>query len=138
MPTDRSAADELLVVALASGKTIKDAAAAAGVSETTAKRRVKAAGFRRRVADARGQMIAAAAGQLAANMTAAADALVALLADPDANVRLKAADKVLSHAVRTAELVDLECRVQELERAAEPPGDGHEANDQAQDAHAGP
>lgn len=119
MATDRRSADELLVVALASGKTIKDVAAVAGVSETTAKRRMKADGFRRRVQQARAEMVASAAGKLASSMTQAADTLVSLLSDPDSNVRLKAADKVLAHAMRAAELVDLEQRVQDLEKGRE-------------------
>jgi hypothetical protein len=125
VPTDRSAADDLLVVALASGKTLKDAAQTAGVSLTTAKNRNRDAGFKRRVRAARGALLQEATGKLVSGLGAAVLVLQQLLVDDDPGIRLKAADKLLSHSFRAAELVDLEQRVQELERAA----GGEEADD---------
>jgi hypothetical protein len=46
----RRNADEALALALASGQTLRDAAAAAAISERTAARRWADPGFRRRVA----------------------------------------------------------------------------------------
>jgi hypothetical protein len=123
-------ADELLVLALATGRTHAQAAAAANVSERTVNRRMSDPAFKARVRKARGAMVAAASGKLAANMTAAADALVLLLADADPTVRLRAATKLIELGVRTAELVDLEHRVQELEKAT---GTGDDDDDEFED-----
>ncbi len=118
---DRRTADELLVHALASGQTDVQAAASAGVSARTVRRRRGEPAFMKRVRRARAELVSNAAGRLANSMTSAADELVNLLADPDPMVRLRAADKVLSHALKAAELVSLEERVSELE------GDGTDA-----------
>ncbi len=112
---DRRGADDLLVHALSCGQTLEQAAASAGVSARTARRRTKEAGFMRRVRKARAELVGNAAGRLAANMGAASDTLAALLSDDDPNVRLKAADKIIGHAMKAAELIDLEARVSQLE-----------------------
>jgi hypothetical protein len=83
----RRNADELLATALAAGKTVHDAAAAAGVAGRTAVRRLADADLTRHVAALRDDMIRAAAGRLADGMAAAADLLRALLADADPHVR---------------------------------------------------
>lgn len=67
------------------------------------------------VKKARAELVSRAAGRLAGSMTAASDTLASLLTDDDPAIRLKAADKILAHALRAAELVDLEARVSELE-----------------------
>jgi hypothetical protein len=119
---DRREADELLVVALASGQTVTAAAASAGVGVKTVRRRLKEDGFRLPVRHARSEMVAAVAGRLAGNMTLATDTLVTLLTDPDSGVKLRAATKIVELGLRAAEVVDLEQRVQELERANAPDG----------------
>lgn len=115
---DRDAANEMLIVALASGKTLTDAAALAGVSLTTAKRRNRDDGFKRRVRLARAAMLAEATGKMVSGLSAAVLVLQQLLVDDDPGIRLKAADKLLAHTFRAAELVDLADRVAELEKAA--------------------
>ena len=104
----RRNADELLAAELAAGKTVRDAAAAAGVSERTAYRRLEDEAFLYRVAALRAAMIDTAAGRLADGMAAAADVLRALLAADDDRVRLAAASKLIDSGLKVRELVDLE------------------------------
>ena len=117
---DRRPADELLIHALASGQTDIQAANAAGVSARTVRRRRGERAFMRRVRKARAELVSGAAGRLAGTLAAASDTLAALLADDDPMIRMRAADKVLAHGLRAAELVSLEERVSELESAADP------------------
>ena len=113
----RHSADDLLAAQLAAGKTVRDAAATAGVSEKTAHRRAGDPEFRKKVSGVRAGLIGSTAGILADGMTEAAGALRALLADADPNIRHRAAVKLIELGLRTSELVDLEARVSELERA---------------------
>ncbi len=62
---DRKSADAALIAALATGATRQEAAKAAGISETTVYRRLADPAFRRRVNDARSELIDAAVGRLA-------------------------------------------------------------------------
>ncbi|WP_171471370.1 hypothetical protein [Frigoriglobus tundricola] len=59
-----------------------------------------------------------AAGRLAVAMSKAAGVLEALLTSETETTRLRAADRLLDHAVKTAEVLELEQRVEELERMA--------------------
>lgn len=67
------AADDALMLALATGSTINDAAAAAGCSPRTVSRRLADREFARRVSTVRGQLFAVATGRLANNAALAAD-----------------------------------------------------------------
>jgi hypothetical protein len=104
----RRNADELLATALAAGKTVRDAAAAAGVSERTAYRRQEDEAFLHDVAALRSAMIDTAAGRLADGMAAAADVLRALLTANDDRVRLAAASKLIDSGLKLREVVELE------------------------------
>lgn len=108
-----------LALALAAGRSVADAAATAGVSVRTAWRRLADPAFAARVSALRTDMLRTAAGRLAGGMTAAADALTALLSDPDARVRLAAAGKLLELGVRVTETADLARRLDALERTPE-------------------
>jgi hypothetical protein len=94
---------------------VTEAAALVGVSRRTASRRLLDPGFRARVQELRGGLIANAAGRLAAAMTQASDTLLALLGDGDGKLRLGAARAVLEHGVRLRELADLTTRIDDLE-----------------------
>ncbi len=96
-----------------------DAAQAAGVGVRTVKRRCADPQFMRQVRRQRAELLEQAAGRLVAGLSAAVLTLSQLLVDDDANVRLKASDKLLTHAVRMTELVTLEQRVAQLEQAAD-------------------
>jgi hypothetical protein len=116
----RRNADEALALALASGQTLRDAAAATGIGERTATRRWADTAFRRRVAELRGEMVGQAAGKMAGAMTAAVDTLRQLLdAGTPPAVRLGAARTMLELAVKLRESVELEARIAALEQRRE-------------------
>ncbi len=107
--------DGQLVLELARGATIRDAAAATGFSEKTVSRRLETATFRRRVSQARGEMLATASGRMADGMAAAADTLRALLLAKSEAIRLGAARALLELGVKLRESVELEARISALE-----------------------
>ncbi|OWK35565.1 hypothetical protein [Fimbriiglobus ruber] len=107
---------DALALALAAGRTVRQAAAAAKVSERTAFRRLADPAFVLEVATIRGDMVRTAAGRLADGMAAAADVLREQLTNPDQHVRHKAAVRLLELGVRLVETAELERRLQELER----------------------
>jgi hypothetical protein len=115
----RHSADESLAFALSTGQTMADAASAAGVSLRTAHRRWAEPDFRRRVADLRGEVVAQAAGRLAAAMARAADRLAELVESTDPRVALMAAKAVLSLGLLAREKVDSETLLRELEAKLE-------------------
>lgn len=107
--------DSQLITALAAGASINDAAQMAQVSQRTVYRRLKDATFRRCVADARGQFIAAAMGRLAKASTRAVETLLELLTADADSVKLGAARSILEFSSRLRETVELAERVNELE-----------------------
>ena len=107
--------EAILVVALARGLSVRDAARQADISERTAYRRLADPAFRRAVQDARSRIVAEATGRLAALSTAAAEALGRLLRAKSENVRLSAARAVLELQGRLRETEELEQRIAELE-----------------------
>ena len=112
----RKSTDDLLAAALAAGKSTQDAATAAGVAERTVYRRLIDPAFKARVTELRGAMLATAAGRLADGMGEAASVLRALLTDADANIRFRAAGKLIELGVKVIELTDLEQRLAALEQ----------------------
>jgi transposase-like protein len=105
-----------LALALASGMTVVAAAEQAGVSESTVHRKLKQPAFRRLVARLRGQMLDAALGRLAENMTRAADKVARLLDSADEAVALRAARTLMSLGLRLRDSVELADRIHEIER----------------------
>jgi hypothetical protein len=95
---------------------LREAARAAGVGERTAGRRAADPGFRRRVAELRAEMVARALGRMADGMATAADTLRALLGADSENVRLGAARALLELGVKLRESVELQERLQALEK----------------------
>jgi hypothetical protein len=69
----RPAGDNELILALAAGATVREAAERAGVGERTAHRRLADGGFRRAVGEARDRMFDAARGRLAGLASKAAE-----------------------------------------------------------------
>lgn len=111
----RRNADSLLIAALAAGKTQSEAAHHAGVSLRTVARRVDEPDFRQAVLETRAALIEQATGKLAESTTRAADALIELLADESATVRLSAARSLLDYAGRYVETGDLTERISRIE-----------------------
>jgi hypothetical protein len=104
-----------LALELASGRNVRAAAQAAGVSLRTATRRMADAKFRSRINAIRAKLTAQASGRLAASMATAADVLTALLAHDDPKIRLRAAERTIELAVQVTELNELQRQVQDLE-----------------------
>jgi len=132
----RHNADEVLALALATGQTLRGAAAAAGVAERTAARRWADAGFRARVTELRTELIGRAVGRLADAAATAADALVNLLAGRSEAARLGAARSILELGARLREGTELAERVAELERAQRE-GTKHELASEGQPSRTG-
>ncbi|MHB1423626.1 MAG: hypothetical protein ACYC3I_10620 [Gemmataceae bacterium] len=107
--------DDALMLALAIGSSIRDAARAAGIGERTATRRMADADFRRGVADLRSEMVSRALGRMADGMADAADRLRQLLAANSEAVQLGACRALLELGVKLRESVELEQRLDALE-----------------------
>jgi DeoR/GlpR family transcriptional regulator of sugar metabolism len=105
-----------LALALASGLSVTAAAGQAGVSESTARRRLAKPAFRRLVARLRGQMLEAALGRMAENMTRAADKVARLIDSDNEAIALRAARTLMSLGLRLRDSVELADRVHEIER----------------------
>lgn len=107
---------DALLLALAAGNTVRDAARLAGVSERTATRRVADPESHQRIAQLQAEMVARALGKMADAMSAAADTLRALLNARRETVRLGAARALAELTPKLRENVELEHRLAELER----------------------
>ena len=108
-----------LALALASGMSVPAAAEQAQVCERTVRRRLKQSAFRRLVARLRGQMLEAALGRMAENMTRAADRIARLVDSADDAVSLRAARALMSLGLRLRDAVEIADRIQNLERVFE-------------------
>lgn len=91
--------DTVLVIALARGASVPEAAAEAGVSDRTTWRRLADPAFRRCVLEARAELVAGSLAKIAHGATRAVDALIELLEAEDPKVRLAAAREVLDRAL---------------------------------------
>ncbi len=111
----RRNADEALALALAAGKTVRDAAAEVGIGERTATRRWADPDFRQIVSRHRADMVGRAVGELADSMSAAATTLRVLLDCESPAIRLGAARSILELGVKIKEAVELDERVGALE-----------------------
>jgi hypothetical protein len=110
-------ADEKLLLALACGATVENAARAAGISPATAYRRLAEPVFRQRLQQVRTDMVSRAAATLTAAGTEAVKTLVVLQqSTAPAAVRLGAARAVLEMGIKLREMADLEERLAALEQ----------------------
>jgi hypothetical protein len=106
-----------LLMALACGVTVENAARQAGISPATAYRRLADPAFHQRLQTLRGDMVSRTAGTLTAAATEAVRTLLELLKNPASpSVRLGAARAVLEIGMRIREVADLEERLTALER----------------------
>ena len=119
----RKNADSALIMALACGATVEASSKTAGISEATAYRRLADPGFRRRIDEARAEMISRAVARLGATSTLAADTLRELLKARSETVRLGAARAVLELGAKLREHEELAERIAALEeRLGDTPG----------------
>jgi hypothetical protein len=109
-------ADEKLIAELAAGKSIREAAEAAGIAERTAHRRLADAGFKVRIMEARASAVASATAQLLSGMGKASSVLNLLLANSDPNIQHRAAVKLIELSVKLNTITEMERRLEQLER----------------------
>lgn len=110
----------LLLIALASGDPVAEAASKAKMSERTAFRRLQEPDFQRQLSQLRGQMQTQAMGMLARIASDAARTLENLMGDDSPpTVRLGAARAILDLGGRLREQGEVEARLTIIERAEE-------------------
>jgi hypothetical protein len=109
-----------LVIALAAGDSVLEAAQKAGVSERTVYRRLSDNDFMLKVHKARTLMIQQAVGKLAVNCTKASEVLVKLLDSPSERIRLQAAKALLDQNNKLSEAWAVDFRLGALEELLMP------------------
>ncbi len=114
--TGRKNANEKLLMALAVGGTVEQAAQAAGVSRSTAHRRLRDPEFLRQLRQTKNDLARRTAGLLAGACGEAVKTLLTLLREPAPfAVRLGAARAIVELSLKTREAGELEERVNALE-----------------------
>jgi transposase-like protein len=115
----RKKAEDALLLALACGASVDQAARQCGLSPRTVYRRLAEAEFRRRLQALRADMVSRTAGTLTAAASEAVRTLLELLKRPASDaVRLGAARAVLEMGMKVREVADLEERLSALEQQA--------------------
>ena len=109
------------VAFLATTPTIRDAAKAADVGETTAWRWLRQPAIKAEIRARQDAMLAQVSAGIASDMSAARQALVAVLDDKgaSASAKVNAAGKLLDCGLRLWEIVSMADRVAEIERRLE-------------------
>jgi hypothetical protein len=107
--------NEELVLALALGASVAQAAQQAGISKRTAFRRIKEPGFQTRVETAKSELVAQAVGRLSGTGLKAAQTIDSLLDNRNPRIRLAASRAVLEFMFRGSELDTLRRRVEAIE-----------------------
>jgi Bacterial regulatory proteins, lacI family len=112
----RRNADQSLILALACGATIENAARQAGVSDTTVQRRLKEPEFLAKVQDAKQEMVERTARMLTAAALESVKTLLDLQSkDQPPSVRHSAARTIIEFGVKLRENAELFARVAVLE-----------------------
>lgn len=125
--------DDSFALAIASGTSVREAAAAAGLSERTAYRRLRDPAFRRRVSEFRASLLSEAVGRLSEAANEAVSTLKALLSSRTDSVRLSAARTILELGPKLREQAELEERIAALECAAAQEAEGAEDGEDEED-----
>lgn len=111
----RAERSHVLILALASGAAVRDAARQSGFSERTIYRRLKDAKFRQRVKSAQANMLERGVAMLADSCCDSVQTLRKALQSPDDRVKISAARSILMLAGRLHQSVELEERLAALE-----------------------
>jgi hypothetical protein len=120
LPDALSPKQEAVALALAAGRTLRQAASDSGAGERTIKTWIAhQPALNRRVTELRAGLTAQALGRLTEGMTEAADTLRALLRARSRSVRLGAARAILELGTKLRESVELEQRIAALETGRE-------------------
>jgi hypothetical protein len=110
--------EDALALAIASGQSLREAAAATGIGERTARRRWQDPVFRQRVIELRAEMVSRASGKMGDAMAEAADVLRKMLKAKKESVRLAACRAILDFGVRLHEAAENDAIIQALEESA--------------------
>ena len=115
---------EAAIAALLTHRSTEEAATAVGVSSVTLLRWQKEPEFKTAYREARRSAFSQSVSRLQQASGAAVSTLLKVMIDPNtpASVKVRACDSVLDHAAKSIEIEDIEARVAELERAAQPQG----------------
>jgi hypothetical protein len=115
----RQKADDAILMALACGATVENAARTAGVAPRTVHRRLTDPGFSQRLHAIRADMVQRTAGMLTGASMEAVKILLELLKPTNpASVRLGAARAILENGMKVREKAELEDRLVALEKQA--------------------
>ena len=115
-----TAKQQKAIEALLSESSIRQAAAVAGLGEKTIRRWLRVQEFSRAYQEARQQVFADALADLRAATHEAVDALRKAVREESGALRVKAATTVLELSIRSAETLELEVRLERLERVLKP------------------
>ena len=110
--------NEKIMAALIACGSVRAAAKAVGVSETTVRARLNDPDFRKEYETEKGAVLTEACDSLAARLTHAVDVLVDVLDNTEnaATVRVSAADSLLRHGLRYIEMGNILLRLDALEQ----------------------
>ena len=110
--------NEKIMAALIACGSVRAAARAVGVSETTVRARLNDPDFRKEYETAKGAVLEEACDSLSARLTHAVDVLVEVLDNTQtpATVRVSAADSLLRHGLRYVEVANVLRRLDALEQ----------------------
>src|SRR5262245_43857268 len=103
-------------LALATGQSVNDAAAASGVDRRTLTRWQRSPVFQAKVAEYRGELVRAALGRVVNSLTSAADTLRGLMNDGDPATQLSAAKALFAILGPLQDRVDFDARLAAVER----------------------
>ena len=105
--------------ALFDARTIREAAQIAGVSESRMYAYTREEGFQARLREESSALLKITSKRLSEKAGSAVEVLCGAMEDESnpPQVRVAAADKILGHALKVSERVDLLTRIEELERA---------------------
>src|SRR5271157_1581651 len=110
------------VAALLTQRNIEEAARTTGISTRTLMRWLQLPEFQKAYREARRFAFNQSISRLQQASGAAVSTLLKIMVDSNApaSTRVRAADSILDHSAKAIEIEDIEARVSELERAAEP------------------
>jgi hypothetical protein len=112
----RSTADEAFLMALACGATVENAARAAGISRSTAQRRLQAPEMQARLQQIRSDIVQRTSGTLtAASMEAVKTLMTLMQPSVPAAVRLGASRVILEMGMRLREAIEMVQRIEAIE-----------------------
>lgn len=123
---------DMFALAIASGRSLREAARTAGISESTAYRRLKDPAVLRRVSEIRTAFLGEAIGLLSEAASEAVSRLKTLLNARSEAICLSAARAILEFGPKLRVQAELEERITALERLAAVEADNDEADEETE------